>query len=165
MRQLGKKEGFKKEAAGFAARWLHGTGALGAWQHSEAKTRALVLVHLPTGNATHMHTHTHARARACTHVCTTTGEPLLSAALSWDARQSQLLLALRQSGSKAVLRGALRGADPGVAAAAAAAAAARGSGTCQLKVLVRELDAVEEHCVQVGGLACVCVCVCVSGAR
>jgi hypothetical protein len=29
LRQMGKKEGFKKEVAGFAARWVHGTGS---WQ-------------------------------------------------------------------------------------------------------------------------------------
>lgn len=29
LRQMGKKEGFKKEVAGFAARWVHGTGMPG----------------------------------------------------------------------------------------------------------------------------------------
>jgi hypothetical protein len=28
LKQMGKKEGFKKEVQGFAARWVHGTGAL-----------------------------------------------------------------------------------------------------------------------------------------
>jgi len=74
--------------------------------------------------------------------------PVLSAALSWDNRHSQLLLALRQSGSKAVLRGALKGADTAVVPQQGGGHAL--GGTCQLKVLVRELDAVEEHCLQVG---------------
>ena len=30
LKQMGKKEGFKKEVQGFAARWVHGTGALHA---------------------------------------------------------------------------------------------------------------------------------------
>jgi hypothetical protein len=72
--------------------------------------------------------------------------PVLSAGVSWDARHSQLLLALRQSGGKAVLRGALKGADKPVVPPGGGPAP---RGTCQLKVLVRELDAVEEHCVQV----------------
>lgn len=75
-----------------------------------------------------------------------TGMPVLSAGVSWDARHSQLLLALRQSGGKAVLRGALKGADKPVMPQGGGPAP---RGTCQLKVLVRELDAVEEHCVQV----------------
>lgn len=29
LRQMGKKEGFKKEVSGFAARWVHGTGGQG----------------------------------------------------------------------------------------------------------------------------------------
>lgn len=74
------------------------------------------------------------------------GMPVLSSGVSWDARHSQLLLALRQSGGKAVLRGALKGADKPVMPQAGGAAP---RGTCQLKVLVRELDAIEEHSVQV----------------
>jgi hypothetical protein len=77
---------------------------------------------------------------------------VLSAGVSWDARHSQLLLALRQSGGRAVLRGALKGADrPVVPQQAPGVVMSAPRGTCQLKVLVRELDAVEEHCVQVRG--------------
>jgi hypothetical protein len=75
------------------------------------------------------------------------GMPVLTAGVSWDARHSQLLLALRQSGGKAVLRGALKGADKPVLPPGGVHVS---RGTCQLKVLVRELDAVEEHCLQVG---------------
>jgi hypothetical protein len=102
------------------------------------------------------------------------GMPHLTAGLTWDPKRSLLLLALRQSGSKAVMRGALKAAElpPGIQAAAAAAAAAAaqqqglgvsggpeglvaagvqgGAPTVQLKVLVRELDVLEEHPIQVG---------------
>lgn len=88
------------------------------------------------------------------------GMPVLCAAVSWDPRHSQLLLALRQSGGKAVLRGSLRGASRPVVGPAGGGLAARG--TCELKVLVRELDAVEEHPLQVrveGSPRFVCACV------
>jgi hypothetical protein len=123
MRQMGRKDGFKKEAPGFAARWINGTGVLvwvwvcvGAlaasvsvwWRfkrpdarsHRSGHTDIALTLPPPPAPTTTPHTpDTHARA----------GMPLLTAALSWDTRHSQLLLALRQSGSKAVLRGSLRG--------------------------------------------------------
>ena len=81
--------------------------------------------------------------------------PVLTAGVSWDARHSQLLLALRQSGGKAVLRGALKGAEKPVLPPGGIHVS---RGTCQLKVLVRELDAVEEHCLQVGLVLALGVC-------
>lgn len=99
--------------------------------------------------------------------------PKLTAAVTWDPKRSTLLLALRQSGSKAVMRGALKAAElpPGMQAAAAAqqqqglavggadgfvGRVQGGVPTCQLKVLVRELDVLEEHPIQVGVWVWVC---------
>ena len=75
-----------------------------------------------------------------------TGMPRLTLGVTWDARRSSLLLALRQSGARPVLCGALRAAE-------LPAGAAPGSGAapgCALRVVVRELDGHEEHLLQVG---------------
>eukprot|EP00879_Flechtneria_rotunda_P028850 GHRR01031082.1.p1 GENE.GHRR01031082.1~~GHRR01031082.1.p1 ORF type:complete len:966 (+),score=503.48 GHRR01031082.1:166-3063(+) len=95
----------------------------------------------------------------CAAVFPPAGMPHLAAGVSWDNRRSQLLLALKQSGSRAVFRGAIRAAEPAsvtVAAAAPVAAgvpvaggAATAANVVQLKVMVRELDAVEEHVLQI----------------
>lgn len=91
----------------------------------------------------------HVFTSAQLHSAASTGIPQLSAGVSWDSKRSLLLLALRQAGSKAVMQGAVKASEPVVLGGENTGGAAPGGRACTLKVLVRELDACEEHPLQV----------------